>query len=141
MYYRAGVLAESELSAQDKSLPKLLSVIMVCVSVGLPVRLDPLEDLVTIAIKIVLRRRIIRCTVMLLCIRTAALRWYRVATPLLSTNAANSGALLSAVKLLTLLFNKCAARAPDDMEENGDDHDIQTNVRRQNPMYDEDDMT
>ena len=77
----------------------------------------------------------------LLCIRTAALRWYRVATPLLSTNAANSGALLSAVKLLTLLFNKCAARAPDDMEENGDDHDIQSNVRRQNPMYDEDDMT
>ena len=63
MYYRAGVLAESELSAQDKSLPKLLSVIMVCVSVGLPVRLDPLE--VTIAITIVLRRRIIRCTVAL----------------------------------------------------------------------------
>ena len=61
MYDRAGVLAESELSAQDKSLPKLLSVIMVCVSVGLPVRLDPLE--VTIAILIELRRRIIRCTV------------------------------------------------------------------------------
>ena len=65
MYYRAGVLAESELSAQDKSLPKLLSVIMVCVSIGLPVRLDPLEDVVTIAMKIVLRRRIIRCTVAL----------------------------------------------------------------------------
>ena len=48
---------------------------------------------------------------------------------------------MSVVKLLTLLFNKWAARAPDDMEENGDDHDIQTNVRRQNPMYDEDDMT
>ena len=76
----------------------------------------------------------------LLCISTAALRWYRVATPLLSTNAANSGALLSVVKLLTLLFNKCAARAPDDMEENGDDHDIR-HIASRNPMYDEDDMT
>ena len=131
------MLAESELSAQDKSLPKLLSVIMVCVSVGLPVRLDPLE--VTIAIKIVLRRRIIRNSdAQLLCIRTAALRWYRrVATPLLSTNAANSGALLSVAKLLTLLFNKWAARAPDDMEEDGD----ALAEGMHNPMYDEDGMS
>ena len=42
---------------------------------------------------------------------------------------------MSVVKLLTLLFNKWAARAPDDMEEDGDDDDMD------NPMYDEDDMT
>lgn len=47
---------------------------------------------------------------------------------------------MSAVKLLTLLFNKWAARAPDDMEENGDDHDIR-HIASRNPMYDEDDMT
>ena len=38
-YAPAGALAESELSAQDKSLPALLSKIMVCVSIGLPVSL------------------------------------------------------------------------------------------------------
>ena len=42
---------------------------------------------------------------------------------MLSTNAANSGALLSVAKLLTLLFNTWAARALDDMEEDGDDDD------------------
>ena len=35
----AGALAKSELSAQDKSLPVLLSRIMLCVSIGLPVSL------------------------------------------------------------------------------------------------------
>ena len=54
---------------------------------------------------------------------------------MLSTNAANSGALLSVAKLLTLLFNTWAARALDDMEEDGDDDDMD------NPMYDEDDMS
>ena len=56
---------------------------------------------------------------------------------MLSTNAANSGALLSVAKLLTLLFNKWAARAPDDMEE--DDDALAEGMH--NPMYDEDDMS
>ena len=35
----SGALAKSELSAQDKRLPALLSAIMLCVSIGLPVSL------------------------------------------------------------------------------------------------------
>ena len=35
----AGALAKSELSAQDNSLPVLLSKTMLCVSIGIPVSL------------------------------------------------------------------------------------------------------